>query len=187
MLNNKTDQRNSVKQARLDISKDLYQAYSDTICLKIMNLDKYIKADTVMAYCPVNHEVDTSLLLEDCIADRKLVLPKTDKKSNTIIPCYVDSLSDLIEGAYSILEPKDGCETAKLKDIDIIIVPMVAFDKKGTRLGYGGGYYDRLLKDMKDSIKIGIAFSLQELESIKKEDHDIDLDVIITEKKIFNF
>lgn len=169
------------------MKKDLYQAYSDTICLKIMNLDKYIKAKTILAYCPINREVDTSLLLEDIFADKKLLLPKTDVKSKKINPCYVNSLFELIEGAYSVMEPGDNCESAKLDDIDVVIVPMVAYDKKGARLGYGGGYYDRLLTNMKHTVKIGIAFAEQEFDQIVTEDHDVKLDMIITQKHTFKF
>lgn len=186
-MSSKLEQRKIAKQARLDMKKDLYQAYSDTICLKIMNLDKYIKAETILAYCPINREVDTSLLLEDIFAEKKLLLPKTDVKSKQINPCYVNSLFELKEGAYSIMEPGEGCKTAKLDDIDVIIVPMVAYDKKGSRLGYGGGYYDRLLSKMNSTVKIGIAFAEQEFNQIVTEDHDIKLDMIVTQKHIFKF
>ena len=169
------------------MKKDLYQAYSDTICLKIMNMDEYTKAVTVMAYCPVNKEVDTSLLLEDCIDSKQLALPKTDVKSKSITPCLVSSLSDLTEGSYMIMEPNEGCKEIEKQEIELIIIPLVAFDKKGNRLGYGGGYYDRLLKEMPKAKKIGIGFSMQEVESIEKQEHDVGLDMVITEKKTFNF
>jgi len=186
-LSDKASQRKAAKQARLDITKDLYQAYSDTICLKLMNLDEYIKAENILAYCPINNEVDTSLLLEDCIQSKILALPRTDTKNINIIPCLVNSLSDLEIGAHSIMEPNEGCETLDKNKIDIVIVPLVAFDSKGTRLGYGGGYYDRFLKDMSHCKKIGISFAVQEAEHIDRQDHDIKLDMIITEKKTFKF
>ena len=187
ILNNKQEQRDTVKKLRLDIKKDLYQAYSDTICLKIMNMDEYAKADTIMAYCPINNEVDTSLLLQDCVENKHLALPKTELSSKTIMPCLVETLSDLKEGAYRIMEPDDNCDKLQHENIDIVIIPLVAFDNSGTRLGYGGGYYDRLLKNMQKTKKIGIAFSLQQLDSIERENHDVKLDMVITEKKTFNF
>ncbi len=186
-MSSKQEQRNTAKKLRLDIKKDLYQAYSDTICLKIMNMDEYARANTVMAYCPINNEVDTSLLLEDCIESKKLALPKTDAVNKTIMPCLVKSLADLKEGSYRIMEPSDSCEILQNEEIDLIIIPLVAFDKRGTRLGYGGGYYDRLLKNMQNVKKIGIAFAVQELDSIPKEEHDVRMDMVITEKKTFNF
>ena len=150
-----------------------------------MNLDEYERAETILAYCPVNNEVDTSLLLEDCISEKHLTLPKTDTITKVLTPCLVDSLADLNEGSYHIMEPNDSCEEILLDKIDIVIIPLVVFDKKGTRLGYGGGYYDRLLIKMKNAKKIGIAFSIQEVEQIQKEEHDVNLDLIITEKKTF--
>lgn len=186
-MSDKNSQRKAAKQARQSITKDLYQSYSDTICLKLMNLDEYIQAENIMAYCPVNNEVDVSLLMEDSILNKTLILPKTQKENKKMIPCIVHNLSDLIVGAHNIMEPKDDCEILDKNNIDIIVVPLVAFDKKGTRIGYGGGYYDRFLSDIKKCKKIGIAFSVQELDYIEKEDHDIKLDMIITEKKIFKF
>ena len=91
------------------------------------------------------------------------------------------------EGAYRIMEPDDNCDKLQHENIDIVIIPLVAFDNSGTRLGYGGGYYDRLLKNMQKTKKIGIAFSLQQLDSIERENHDVKLDMVITEKKTFNF
>lgn len=186
-MSDKSSQRKAAKQARLDLTKDLYQAYSDTICLKLMNLDEYIKAENILAYCPVNNEVDTSLLLEESITNKTLSLPRTDIKNVNIIPCVVHNLSDLKIGAHNIMEPNDDCKTIDKNDINIVVVPLVAFDKKGTRIGYGGGYYDRFLNDIGKCKKIGIAFSLQEIEQIEKEHHDVKLDMIITEKKIYKF
>jgi len=186
-LNSRDEQRNIAKEKRLDIKKELYQAHSDTICLKLMNLDLYEKASFIMAYCPINNEVDTSLLLDECLETKKLALPRTDIIKKTITPCEVHSLADLKIGAYNIFEPNENCTKAAIDKIDIVVVPLVAFDKKGTRLGYGGGYYDRMLAKMPNCKKIGIAFSFQEMDSIKSEDHDVELDMVITEKKIFNF
>lgn len=186
-MNNKKEQRIKAKQLRLDINKELYQAYSDNICKKLMELDEYVNANTVLAYCPISNEVDTSLILEDCIKNKVLALPRTIIAENKIIPSAVNNMSDLHEKAYSIMEPKENCSEVNLYDINLIVVPLVAFDKYGTRLGYGGGYYDRLLSKTQNCKKVGIAFSLQELNYIKSEAHDIKLDVIITEKKVFNF
>ncbi len=186
-MSSRDEQRNIAKEKRLDIKKELYQAYSDTICLKLMNLDIYEKASLIMAYCPINNEVDTSLLLDECLEAKKLALPRTDINKKTITPCEVHSLADLKMGAYNIFEPGENCSKAAIDKIDIIVVPLVAFDKKGTRLGYGGGYYDKLLAKMPDCKKIGIAFSFQEMDSIQRENHDIELDMVITEKKIFSF
>ena len=92
----------------------------------------------------------------------------------------------LVIGAYGIREPKkDISNKINPKDIDIVIVPAVAFDRQCYRLGYGGGFYDRFIKTLrKDCITIGIAFDLQIFDSIPKAPHDAQLDYIITEKRI---
>ncbi len=104
-----------------------------------------------------------------------------------LIPFKIKNLKEAINiGAYGIREPKkDVCSEVKLKDIDVIIVPAVAYDEDGYRLGYGGGFYDRFLEKLRyDTVTIGIAFDLQIFNSIPKEPHDAQLDYIITETRV---
>ncbi|WP_334302803.1 5-formyltetrahydrofolate cyclo-ligase [Romboutsia hominis] len=83
-------------------------------------------------------------------------------------------------------EPKPECSPeVEVKDIDVVIVPAVAYDKDCYRLGYGGGFYDRFIERLReDAITVGIAFDLQIFDSVPKEDHDAQLDYIITESQI---
>ena len=129
-MSSRDEQRNIAKEKRLDIKKELYQAYSDTICLKLMNLDIYEKASLIMAYCPINNEVDTSLLFDECLETKQLALPRTDTIKKTLTPCEVHSLADLKIGAYNIFEPDENCTEAAFDKIDIVVVPLVAFDKR---------------------------------------------------------
>ena len=89
-------------------------------------------------------------------------------------------------GAYNIREPKPECSPAiNIKDLDVVIVPAVAYDNKCYRLGYGGGFYDRFLENLrKDAVTIGIAFDLQIFDEVPKEAHDAQLDYIVTESRI---
>ncbi len=94
------------------------------------------------------------------------------------------SWKELSIGSYGILEPRtEKIRKTRVEDIDLIIVPGVAFDKKGNRIGHGKGYYDRLL-DKTNATKIGLAFEFQLLKEIPTDKHDLPIDILITEKRI---
>ncbi|HEY4201771.1 MAG TPA: 5-formyltetrahydrofolate cyclo-ligase [Devosiaceae bacterium] len=91
----------------------------------------------------------------------------------------------LYPSGFGTLAPSDG---APVVEPDVVLVPLLGFDKRGTRLGYGGGYYDRTLAVMhKPPRLVGLAFAVQEIDEIPREDHDIPLDVIVTEAGVRNF
>lgn len=158
------------------------QNYSDEIADKMLKLDALKSAENVFCYSAYAGEVETIRLIDSLLEmGKKVCLPLCDKNTNTMSARRINSRTELKSGAYGILEPT-GAEIAP-EDIDFIIVPMVAFDRKRTRLGYGGGYYDRYLPKTK-AIKCGIAYSLQEADKLSKDKHDVPLDMIITEKEV---
>lgn len=94
--------------------------------------------------------------------------------------------SDLEKGVLGLLEPKKECKRLlNPEDIDLIVVPGIAFDILKNRIGYGAGYYDRFLKTTReDCLKVGVAFELQILDKINTQEHDVPLNAIITEKRV---
>ena len=96
----------------------------------------------------------------------------------------VNDISEMKPGTYAILEPPQDAKEVPISEIDLILVPGVAFDQHGYRLGYGQGYYDRVLKKTKTQ-KIGLAFEFQFVDALPHSLKDIPMDVIITEKKIW--
>ena len=135
-----------------------------------------------------NNEVKTDELIVKLLSLGKTVSsPITIKEEKKLIPSQIIDLKDGVKiGAYGIREPKPECSPeVEVKDIDVVIVPAVAYDKDCYRLGYGGGFYDRFIERLReDAITIGIAFDLQIFDSVPKEDHDAQLDYIITESQI---
>ena len=98
-------------------------------------------------------------------------------EDNKIQCCEMNNFDDLELGSYNILEPKK-CRKCNLDDIDLIIVPGIVFDKQNNRIGYGGGFYDELLKRCK-CLKIGIAFDFQIVDKIPADDRDIKVDKVV--------
>lgn len=161
---------------------------SSIITQKILALDCIKSAKNIMLYLDFNNEVKTDELIVKLLSLGKTVSsPITIKEEKKLIPSQILDLKDGVKiGAYGIREPKPECSPeVEVKDIDVVIVPAVAYDKDCYRLGYGGGFYDRFIERLReDAITVGIAFDLQIFDSVPKEDHDAQLDYIITESQI---
>lgn len=131
-------------------------------------LEPYLHGN-IGLYVPIKNEVDLFSLNRN----RKLYLPKVTSSTTMEFLLFTGTFS---EGAFGVLEP-EGARIDPI-DLDVIVVPMVAFNGL-QRMGYGKGYYDRYLKDTK-ALKVGVAFSMQEA-NFEKQDHDINMDIVITE------
>jgi len=177
---NKSKIRKNVLKARQENNSKNLNINSQSI-LKVLQKTK-IKAKTLGGYYPYNYEVDVLQIIEKLEKEKyKISLPKI--KNNLFMDFYSWSTnSPLVINKYGIPEPVSN----KIVYPDILLVPLVAFDKKLNRIGYGGGFYDRYLKRLKrikKIITIGLAYSFQEVKKIPINDYDIKLDFIITEKK----
>ena len=180
--------RKKVINLRKEKDKDFIKHNSDIITDKLLNLDCIKNAKNIMLYLDFNNEVSTDSLIKKLLNLGKIVSsPITLKEERKLIPSQITDLKNGIQyGAYNIREPKPECSPAiNIKDLDVVIVPAVAYDKNCYRLGYGGGFYDRFLENLrKDAVTIGIAFDLQIFDEVPKEAHDAQLDYIVTESRI---
>lgn len=151
---------------------------------------------TIMSYMSYRNEFPTHELNKRIIdAGYRLVLPYTDSDFN-IIPCIIDSLDDLIPSKLGIPEPvASRCAIAELNDIDVILMPGVAFDTAGNRIGFGKGCYDRFLAsgseqsanentDTCTPLLAALAYDFQIVDSVPSEPTDIPCNVVITENRI---
>lgn len=143
----------------------------------------------VAAYWPIKRELDTLPLLEQlATSGARVVLPVVTKSSDTLLFRAWTPDQDLGAGAFGIPVPPD---TAELLVPDIVVIPLLAFDRRGTRLGYGGGYYDRtlaLLQGQQLVQVIGYAYAEQMcLFPLPREGHDIPMDMVITPQGVHRF
>jgi len=184
----KKEFRKKVINLRKEKDKDFIKHNSDIITDKLLNLDCIKNAKNIMLYLDFNNEVSTDSLIKKLLNLGKIVSsPITLKEERKLIPSQITDLKNGIQyGTYNIREPKPECSPAiNIKDLDVVIVPAVAYDKNCYRLGYGGGFYDRFLENLrKDAVTIGIAFDLQIFDEVPKEAHDAQLDYIVTESRI---
>ena len=133
---------------------------------------------TVMAYWPLSDEVDIRPLTDQLVAEgHAVVLPKVVDDERMELRCY-SSPADLVEGAFHIMEPVGEAFT-DYERIDVVLVPGVAFDAAGRRLGRGRGYYDRFLAACPQLYKIGVCFPFQRVAEVPGEAHDVVMDEVI--------
>lgn len=171
---NKTMARKTGIQARKTLSFQKRKKKSDSILSQLIPFLE--KAETVGCYVSIYEEVDTTEILFWCLLHEKILcVPKVE--GNTLVFYRICKTSDLQKGKYGIPEPVHG-NRIPLSSIDLMLVPVVAFDENGNRCGYGKGYYDSVLKYCRK--KIGLAFSEQKIDCIEKEEQDVSLDRIIT-------
>lgn len=148
----------------------------------LRELDIYKKAKSVFVFISYRSEVDTRGIIEDILADgKKLLVPLV--KGSEMIAVEVKGIDDLEPNKMGILEPKSGDEVT---DVDLTITPGLAFDKAGFRLGYGGGYYDKFFAKV-DTVRMGIGYSDQYVESLVHEDYDKALEYLLTEEGLIEF
>jgi len=144
-------------------------------------------AHNIMLFVNFKTEVSTREIIEDLLSQKKRVfIPLTVPETREIIVSeLLDPKKDLILGNFNVLEPKeDAIRPVDPNILDLVIVPGVAFDKKGYRIGYGGGYYDRFLAKLPSHIPtISIAYELQLIDEVPIEPHDIPVQYIITENE----
>jgi 5-formyltetrahydrofolate cyclo-ligase len=138
-------------------------------------------ARTVLFYAPVPGEIDVLPLVHSAIKTRKTVaFPRFDAATKQYVACEIKDLhKDLVSGQFGIPEPHDRCAVLTSKQLDLVLVPGVAFDLQGRRLGRGKGYYDQLLAFVRCT-KCGVAFDEQIVPAIPVEPHDVRLDCILT-------
>lgn len=181
--------RNEIKKKRMNISEDDAEYYSKIIIEKLMKKDFFQKSITVYTYVNFNKEVDTIDLINACLESGKnIAIPVTYKDKSGIIcmkPAIIKN-TDFKKGFMNIKIPRnDNIKKVSLDKIDLIIVPGVAFDERGYRIGYGSGCYDRfLVKINKKCIKVGLAYDFQVVKKIDEEKYDIPMDYIVTEKRV---
>ncbi|MCU0631996.1 MAG: 5-formyltetrahydrofolate cyclo-ligase [Methanolinea sp.] len=142
-------------------------------------------ADPVLVYVSKPPEVDTAPLISAMLTrGTGVVVPIIEREQRSLRLSYLRDPSLLSVSTFSVPEPIGHEIPAEPREIAVVIVPMIAYDARGHRLGYGAGYYDRFLSRHPHIQKIGVAFSCQEVESIPADENDVSMDFIVTESGV---
>ena len=164
-------------EIRNSLSPAEKSSFSTKIKQNLFNSEEFKSANSILFYASFRSEVETLPIIKETLAKKRCFLPKVS--ANELKIFEIQGLSDIIPGYYGILEPNAETET-ELNQIELIIVPGLVFSRDGGRIGYGKGFYDRLLMKT-DSIKIGLCFSCQLTEETPRNEQDQRMNRIITE------
>lgn len=157
--------------------------WSSEIAEKVFSLPEYTSADIIFTFVGTDLEVDTREIIQRALTDGKRVaVPRTYGKG-IMVPCIINGLHDLVPGRYGIPEPYDGAAKASVGSGDLILVPCLACDLEGMRIGHGAGYYDRFLSGNKGTTAI-LCFDALVVDSIPHTELDIRSDIVVTQTRI---
>jgi len=174
--------------ARRALTPDQAIQKSTAILERLRSLPAFESARALLVYVSSkDNEVDTLHLIRSAIeSGRKVLVPVAVTSTREMVWSELRSLDELTPSTFGIMEPKEDCvRPVEHGERDVALVPGIAFDAAGRRIGYGGGYYDRFLASFSGK-KVALAYELQVYDSIPSEPHDLPVDVIVTEDRLIN-
>lgn len=178
----KSDIRRKIKAMRQMLSDAEKIAAASEVFDRLEQTAAFIMAEKVLLYHSLPDELSTHAFLKKWHDRKRFFLPRVNGVNLDILP-YDESRLEL--GSFHIEEPT-GSETVSPDEIDLIVVPAVAYDRRGNRLGRGKGFYDRLLAEAR-ATKIGVGYEFQLLDQLPAEPHDVPMDYVITQKLTLKF
>lgn len=180
--------RNEILNRRKSLSKESLVEKSSEISKLLFSTDNYKNSKYIMCYIDFRNEVKTEEIIKTALYEGKnIIIPISVVETRQLILSQLfDFDKELEAGTYGILEPKkEFIREVNPELIDLVLMPGVAFDRRGYRIGYGGGYYDRFLTRIEKSVpKIALAFDLQIVPHVREGRYDVPVDYIITENEI---
>jgi len=198
LKDSKKETRKNILRLRDSLSRNDIESKSHVIQKKLWHLIEEKKLESVMFYIAFGSEVRTQESISEALKNGKNVIVPvcinlpSDKQSNAknrdLLPSKILDLQSEVEvGTFGVLEPKPEFRRPfPPENIDLVVVPGVAFDERLYRIGYGGGYYDRFLPKCKKALYIAIAYDIQIVEDAFPASWDVPVDCIITETRIIN-
>ena len=180
--------RKRVLATRMGLDRGQVEVGGQAILEKVLGLEAYRRAKLVHTYVSSKeNEVDTRALICACLNQGKRVaVPVVMSGTKTLAHALIDGLDQLVVGPWGLAQPDPAAATwlpAEAR-IDLVVVPGLAFDRRGHRIGWGGGYYDRFLAQVQ-TVKIGLCYDELVLDCIPGEPHDVPVDLVVAETAIY--
>jgi 5-formyltetrahydrofolate cyclo-ligase len=177
--------RSRARQARDGVEQTERRSAAHELAFVLLELPELTSSATILAYAALPNELDPMPAIWRLRKRGVRIAYPRIEAPGVLGMHYVDHEMELVPGPFGLAQPSEHAAHAPHECIDAVIVPGVAFDVQGTRLGYGGGYYDRLLPMMRrECVRIGVAFDEQVLEHIPTEEHDECVDIVVTPARI---
>jgi 5-formyltetrahydrofolate cyclo-ligase len=174
--------RAEVRRRLKELNPASIQRSSAKAILRLQAADAWRRAKSVLAYSATAHELDLWVALKEARSTKKIIaLPRYDARTQSYCAALLpEDPGQLTPAGFGILEPPADMPCVPLNQLDFVLVPGLAFDIRGSRLGRGKGFYDRLLAEVKNGIKCGVALDEQIVERLPAEDHDVVMNFILT-------
>lgn len=182
----KKEIRSRIETRRRQLSPDRVKSKSEQIIANLESLPEYRSARTVHCYVSWRNEVHTHDLIAEMLHEgRRVVAPVVDLSNRTLLHSAIKKFDDLKPGTFGILEPpKENLQKVLFAELDLVIVPGVAFDLSGHRIGFGGGYYDDFLTHV-SATKIALSYDFQIVKKIPTRKEDQRVDILISEDGVY--
>ncbi len=179
--------RQMFRRLRDSLDAEAREKRDTALFLQLSRMPIYRAARTVLLYASIGSEADTWHMIDDCLARGvRTVLPRVDKEAGKLVLYQIADRAALRPGQFGIPEPEDDdSKRVSPAGLDLALVPALAFDRSGARVGYGKGFYDRLLAEC-PAVAAGLCFSEQLAGKIPCEPHDRRVQILVTEKGIID-
>ncbi len=179
-LSPKVEIREDIRALLRTLTMDEHSKFSRAMVNRLINVPEFLTAKSVLFYSPLRnepaiHEAGNALIP----SETQEYLPRFNPMSGTYEAAACLSAERMVKGPFGTLEPDAGCPSIPLNQLDFVLVPGIAFDLTGRRLGRGKGFYDRLLAEVRGH-KCGVAFDAQIITEVPEEPHDVRVDSILT-------
>jgi len=171
-----------MRPVRKALPKEARVARAEKIAARLEALDVWSDASSVAGFVPIHGEVNLGPLLARAHAEGKTVaLPRVDLEAQRIVLHAQDPKAPLVPGAFGIPEPSPDAPV--VPNVDLVLVPALAFDPRGHRVGYGKGFYDQLLPTLEGAYRCGVGYDFQLVAEVPNTAHDVALDAIVTDAR----
>lgn len=191
--NKKKQIRKDILEVRRSMDIDKKDTYDTLIEKSFFESSFYKEAKNIFIYISYDSEINTKRIINRAINERKnIYVPRTEFDTKLMNAVKINDFSNLVESRYGILEPKKEEPFIDPNELDIIVVPGVAFDKNGGRIGYGAGYYDRYFKRINEKnkariTKLALIYDFQLIDEVPTDEEDVLIDAVLTEKQFIKF
>lgn len=173
----KKELRKQIRAQKRAMTAEMIEQASQSLARQFYDTAYYQNAETIYGYLPYNQEVRTVPILEQALRDgKKVAVPKV--YGDTMRFIYLDDLTQVAPSEMGIPEPVADAPFAR-DERALVLMPGLAFDKMGNRMGYGGGYYDKFLAEEPDHPTVALCYGFQMVEHIPTEDYDIPVDLVL--------
>lgn len=175
--------RNQMRAVREALPKSACEARSAEITRRLLTLEELERASTILVFAPIRNEVRTRTCMEALwAAGKRVALPRV--VGDELKLQLVGSTTELVEGAFTVPEPPEEAPQVKPSEVDFALVPALAVDPRGYRVGYGGGYYDKLIPQLENACTCVVAYDFQLISEVPELPLDVAVDLVVTDERV---